>query len=102
MVAKIDEATSEAETVLAMLTRPAPAMGYRDKPRLREEIRSLMRAIDSPVNAPTEPQIVRLAQLHDERDAARDAYETLVADSIAQLNEMAADMPQVLVGSAGD
>lgn len=101
MVAMVDEATSEAETVLAMLTRPAPAMGYRDKPRLREEIRSLMRAIDGAVNAPTEPQIARLAQLHDERDAARDAYEALVEGAIARLNEASADMPQVLVGSAG-
>lgn len=97
MVAMIDEATSEAETVLAMLTRPAPAMGYRIRPRLREEIRTLMRAIDGPVNAPTEPQTVRLAQLHDERDAAREAYEALMEGTIGRLNEMTADMPQILV-----
>ena len=45
------------------LMRPPPSMTYRQKPRLREEIRSLMSAIDNTTNPPTAtnaPQIERI------------------------------------------
>ena len=100
MVETIDDAITEGDAVLALLTRPAPAMGYRDKPRLREEIRALMRAIDGPVNAPTEPQIVRLAQLREEKAAAEEAFRAFLDGPIAAINAQAADMPQILVGTA--
>ena len=43
--------------------RPPPSMGYRQRPRLREEIRSLMRAIDNTTNPPTIPQLERIESL---------------------------------------
>ena len=50
------------------LMRPPPSMTYRQKPRLREEIRSLMSAIDNTTNPPTAPQIERIASLIKEVD----------------------------------
>jgi photosystem II stability/assembly factor-like uncharacterized protein len=46
------------------LMRPPPSMNYRQKPRLREEIRSLMRAIDNTTNPPTLPQLDRIKSLN--------------------------------------
>jgi photosystem II stability/assembly factor-like uncharacterized protein len=100
LVQMIDAAMEEASAVHAMLTRPAPAMGYRDKPRLREEIRSLMRSIDNAVNAPTVPQTLRLAQLREEKAEAEAAYRALLDGAIAEVNARAADLPQILVAGA--
>jgi len=86
--------------VLALLKRPPPAMGYRVKPRLREEIRTLMQAINSAVNAPTEPQTVRLAQLREEKAEAQSAYDALMQGPIAEINASAEDMPQIRVDAS--
>ncbi len=97
MARMIEAAMDEAKQVHALLTRPAPAMGYRDKPRLREEIRTLMRNIDNAVNAPTKPQMVRLAQLGDEKAEAQAAYDALMNGAVAEINARAKDMPQILI-----
>lgn len=98
MIEKIEAAGKAAEAVHALLTRPAPAMNYRVKPRLREEIRSLMRSIDSAVNPPTQPQSARLAQLREEKAEAEKAYKALIAGPIAEINNQSKEMPQIFLG----
>ena len=100
MVDQIAAAKAEAKQVLALLTRPAPAMNYRVKPRLREEIRSLLRAIDSAVNPPTDPQSARLAQLREEKAEAEAAYSKLMEGKIAAINGQTTDLPQIVVGGS--
>jgi hypothetical protein len=95
----IDDAMKEAEAVMGLLKRPPPAMGYRVKPRLREEIRSLMRAIDGAVNAPTAPQAVRLTQLREEKAHAQAAFEAFMNETIAAVNEATSAVPQVHVAT---
>jgi len=101
LIGMVDAAVDEAEAVLALLTRPEPKMNYRVKPRLREEIRTLMRAIDGPVNAPTEPQVVRLAQLHDEKNEAERAFAAFRDTTIASLNERTRSLPQIVLSTGG-
>jgi photosystem II stability/assembly factor-like uncharacterized protein len=96
----IAAALDEATEVRALLTRPAPAMMYRDKPRLREEIRTLMRDIDGAVNAPTVPQSVRLAQLSDETKEATGAYKKLMEGAVAEINSRVESMPHILISAA--
>lgn len=93
----VSRAMDEAETVMGLLKRPPPAMNYRIKPRLREEIRSLMRAINSPVNAPTQPQVLRLAQLREEKAEAEGAYKALMEGPVADVNARARAFPQIRV-----
>ncbi len=100
MIEKIAIAKDEAEAVHALLTRPAPAMNYRVKPRLREEIRSLMRAIDNAVNPPTDSQALRIAQLREEKADAEEAYTALIEGSIKEINDEAKTMPHVLLDGA--
>lgn len=96
----VAEAGKESDEVLALLTRPPPAMTYRVKPRLREEIRTQMRAINNSVNAPTQPQVARLAQLREEKAEAHAAYDALISGVVAAINERTKAMPQLYV--AGD
>ena len=83
------------------LQRPPPSMSYRQRPRLREEIRSLSRAIDGATARPTKPQLLRLSQLQEETTAAVRAYEQLITTEIDAINKMVENIPQIVVGSSG-
>ena len=77
------------------LMRPPPSMTYRQKPRLREEIRSLMSAIDNTTNPPTAPQIERIASLIKEVD---EQEETILSNEseLLNLNRKLSSLPQIL------
>ena len=77
------------------LMRPPPSMTYRQKPRLREEIRSLMSAIDNTTNPPTAPQIERIASLIKEVD---EQEETILSNEseLSDLNRKLSSLPQIL------
>ena len=77
------------------LMRPPPSMTYRQKPRLREEIRSLMSAIDNTTNPPTAPQIERIASLIKEVD---EQEETILSNEseLLNLNRKLSSLPQII------
>ena len=73
-------------------------MGYRQRPRLREETLSLMYAIDGATARPTKPQLDRKIQLQEETNVAMKAFDTLLNKEIASLNQLLKEMPQLMVG----
>ena len=77
------------------LMRPPPSMTYRQKPRLREEIRSLMSAIDNTTNPPTAPQIERIASLIKEVDEQEETILSNESD-LLNLNRKLSSLPQIL------
>ena len=81
-----------------MLKRPMDGLGYRQRPRLREEIRSLMFAIDGSAGRPTRPQINRIGELEGEASQAVQEYEQLHAQHVEALNKMLKDLPAVVAG----
>jgi len=81
-----------------ILKRPPPNMGYRQRPRLREEIRSLMRAVNSATAEPTQPQISRLEQLRGEVSDAQATLNQIINEQIQKINDKAKDIPQISVG----
>lgn len=81
-----------------ILKRPPPSMTYRQRPRLREEIRSLMRAINSAYAKPTQPQISRLAQLQGEVNEASSTLNQIINTEIKGINSKAEKIPQISVG----
>ncbi|GIV62231.1 MAG: hypothetical protein KatS3mg044_1097 [Rhodothermaceae bacterium] len=95
----IDETLEAIDTFRATLQRPPPAMNYRQRPRLREEISRLMRAINEASARPTTPQLVRLEELRAETDQARAAFDRLLDERIAALNAMVKEVPQIVVGA---
>jgi photosystem II stability/assembly factor-like uncharacterized protein len=80
-----------------ILKRPAPAMNYRQKPRLMEEIRSLSRAINGATSKPTQPQLSRIDQLRGEVSDAQNVLEQIITGDIQKVNEKAKDVPPIPV-----
>jgi len=79
------------------LTRPTPTFGYRQYPRLREEIMSLDRAIASGSARPTDAQMLRLGELRDEA-ASTDRRLADVVAAVEALNRLLADRPAISTG----
>ena len=94
----IDETLEEIEAFRDELRRPPPNMTYRQRPRLREEIRSLLFAIDGAAARPSAAQLVRLEELDEETVQAMGAYERLVNTRVADINAMMRQVPQVVAG----
>ena len=78
------------------LTRPPPSMGYRQKPRLKEEIKTLMRAIDNTTNPPTIPQQERIKSLKQELDVHLRKMEDFKV-SINQISSSHSSLPQIIM-----
>ncbi|MBF12281.1 MAG: hypothetical protein CMC63_08910 [Flavobacteriaceae bacterium] len=78
------------------LMRPPPSMGYRQRPRLKEEIRSLMRAIDNTTNPPTVPQKERIQSLTGELNEHQKTMETIKI-SLNEINASHKSLPQVIL-----
>ena len=95
ILSQIDQS---GETIAALQNewrRPPPNMGYRQKPRLREEIRSLMFAIDGATAKPTASQKSRTTSLKEETSLAIQSFQTFVEKELQQLNSLLKDMPQI-------
>ena len=76
--------------------RPPPSMGYRQKPRLKEEIKTLMRAIDNTTNPPTIPQQERIKSLKQELDVHLRKMEDFKV-SINQISSSHSSLPQIIM-----
>ena len=90
------DAQQRLETLGAEVQRPPGSMGYRDWPRLIEQLRFLARGIQGPQARPTEGQLEVLDIV--ETAAAERARElTAIVDGvIADLNRLLEDAPQIL------
>ena len=98
----VTAAIDSLEAVTAeYLRRPPPRMTYRQRPRVSEEIRSLMFAIGGVTARPTEPQVTRMRQLRDEADSALVALDRIIDGQIRPLNQRLGSYPRIMVGSRG-
>lgn len=80
-----------------VLRRPPPTMNYRTRPRLREEVQSLMGTIDGADARPTVQQMTRVKELEREVSEAKAAYQKILDTDITQINEKVKDLPQIVV-----
>jgi len=79
------------------LTRPTPTFGYRQYPRLREELGSLSSAINGVAARPTDAQQLRLGELRMEVQTMERDLAAALAD-VEAINRMLADRPVVITG----
>ena len=96
----IEDALAEVHAFRDELRRPPPSMNYRQRPRLRDEIRSLMFAIGGASARPTNPQLNRIEALEDETMEAMAAYDRLMNSRVQPLNEMLDALPQLVIGDS--
>ncbi len=75
------------------LARPFPSMGYRQFPRLREEIQSLAGSVTRAPARPTDPEALRLKELQQELDGDVTKLNRIQGEQINRINEVMRGMP---------
>ena len=99
------EALNEAETSLkelkdfrdTRLARPIAGLGYRQYPRLREEVQSLSGSVSRSVARPTDSQVKRQGELTQESGQVQQQLNTIVNSRIAKLNQLLKNIPHVML-----
>jgi photosystem II stability/assembly factor-like uncharacterized protein len=78
------------------LTRPFPSMGYRQYPRLREEIQSLSGSVTRAVARPTDSELLRMKELQQELDEAVARLNRIQNEQVGKINEMMKATPFIV------
>jgi len=101
IVEQTGTAMQELEELDNKLRRPFPNMGYRQYPRLSEELRSLNGNILGAQARPTEGQLQVLDELDQEASERIAELNEIIATTIAELNELLVTFPKIMVGWGG-
>jgi photosystem II stability/assembly factor-like uncharacterized protein len=78
------------------LTRPYPSMGYRQYPRVSEEIRSLSGSVSRAQAKPTDPETGRIKELTAELDTDVAALNRIIGGQISAINESMRSAPYII------
>lgn len=99
--AAIDEARGALDELRefrdAQLTRPLAGLGYRQYPRLREEVQSLYGSVTRSLTRPTDPQMLRKGELNTETGAAEQRLNAIITGRIAKLNGLLKNLPHIIL-----
>jgi hypothetical protein len=80
----------------SVMARPMAGLGYRQYPRLREEVQSVSRMITQPFGPPSEGELLRSTELRDESVVAQRRLENMVRTRVAKINQLLAGTPHVI------
>jgi len=80
----------------SVLARPLNGLGYRQYPRLREEVQTVSGMIARPMLPPTAGEMLRLGELKTEADGAQSRLDSIVETRIAKINQALAGTPHVI------
>jgi hypothetical protein len=78
------------------LTRPEPVMGYRQYPRLREEVTTVSGMVWRGIHAPMAGEKLRTTELKTETDAAQARLDRLIGTRIDAINKLFGTTPRIL------
>ena len=84
----------------SVLARPLPRLGYRQYPRLREEVQTVTGMIARPMLPPTAGETLRAGELRDEVDQAQARLDRILQDRVGAINRSLAGTPHVITPSA--
>lgn len=92
-----------ADTTIGLLTklrddemvRPVAGLGYRQYPRLREEVQSVYGMVTRPPNRPTDGQALRAKELQQEADTVVGSLNRIITDQVGKLNQLLANTPRI-------
>ena len=77
------------------MVRPISNLGYRQYPRLREEVQSVYGMVTRPPNRPTDGQALRTKELLQETDTVVGALNRILTDQVGRLNQMLSTSPRI-------
>ena len=77
------------------LARPLQGLGYRQYPRLREDVQSVTGGLQRGYRPPTAGETLRMKELVELTDKAAAALNAIITGEVARINEAMAKMPRV-------
>jgi photosystem II stability/assembly factor-like uncharacterized protein len=80
----------------SVLARPLQGLGYRQYPRLREEVQTVSNMVWRPLMQPTAGEMLRLGELKKETDDAQARLDGIIAGRVAKINQALAGTPHVI------
>ena len=83
----------------SVLARPLPGLGYRQYPRLREEVQSVSGMVSRPMMPPTAGELLRMGELKTEADEAQARLDSIVQNRILKINQALSGTPHVITTS---
>jgi photosystem II stability/assembly factor-like uncharacterized protein len=89
-------AQDQLTTLEAEVRRPPGSMGYRDWPRVIEQLRTVARGFGTPQARPTVGQMEVLTEVEAAAAQRAEELSAIVNGVIADLNELLADAPKIL------
>jgi hypothetical protein len=84
----------------SVLARPLPGLGYRQYPRLREEVQTVSGMITRPQWPITEGEKVRSGELKVETDTAQVRLDGIIKDHVGKINELLKGTQHVITPQA--
>jgi photosystem II stability/assembly factor-like uncharacterized protein len=84
----------------SVLARPIAGLGYRQYPRLREEVQTISGMISRPQWPITDGEKLRSGELTVESDEAQRRLDTIVRDRIGKINDMLKGTQHVITATA--
>jgi photosystem II stability/assembly factor-like uncharacterized protein len=81
----------------SVLARPLPGLGYRQYPRLREEVQTVSGMISRPMMQPTAGETLRSGELNSETSQAQARFDGIMQDHVMKINELLKGTPHVLI-----
>jgi len=79
------------------LVRPVAGLGYRQYPRLREDVQSLVGYLNRGFRAPNDGERTRLKDLAGEVTKAESKLNAIIAGEVAGINEAMKSVPRIVV-----
>ncbi len=84
----------------SVLARPVAGLGYRQYPRLREEVQTVSGMISRPMMAPTAGELLRSGELRTESDEASARFDSIMQTRVAKINDLLKSSPHVIAPPA--
>ncbi|CAN5870636.1 hypothetical protein BH11GEM1_BH11GEM1_25910 [soil metagenome] len=84
----------------SVLARPLPRLGYRQYPRLREEVQTVTGMIARPMMPPTAGEVLRARELGLEVDQAQARLDAMLRDKVGTINRALQNAPHVITPAA--
>jgi hypothetical protein len=81
----------------SVLARPLPGLGYRQYPRLREEVQTVSGMISRPMMPPTTGEMTRFGELTTETTQAQTRLDGIIERRVVKINDLLKGTPHVLI-----
>ena len=84
----------------SVLARPLPRLGYRQYPRLREEVQTITGMVARPMLPPTAGEMLRAEELRVEVDQAQSRLDRTLQDRVGAINRALTGTPHIITASS--